>query len=231
MNDVNNKLIYWLDDYYEQFSSRWDKQKYIWKAVQTFQDNWDLTDPDLPKMIERSTADADYLMNHTRYYPRDMIIGLAKEKPDAIRSMFEELFDEKQNLSSRAIAFSEAADEMRVGCKGKYYSTNHQTMNAVSTYLWLMYPARYYFYKHSVAERVSSYTEISYANLREPEVNKMISEFSMLDQISEELRKEDRFRQLLDERLDDSLYNDDAMHCMAMDFAFYIRPCYEKSRI
>ena len=32
MNDVNNKLIYWLDDYYDQFSSRWDKQKYIWKA-------------------------------------------------------------------------------------------------------------------------------------------------------------------------------------------------------
>ena len=230
MNVLKDRLIDWMDRYHSQFPTRWEEQKYIWKAVQTFQNNWDLNTHDLAKMIEHSTADADYLMNHARYYPRDMIISLAEEWPDKVRSMFEELYDEKQDLASRAVNFCETADEMRICCNGKHCSTNHQTMNAVSTYLWLKYPAKYYFYKYTVAKRVSLETSFGFACQRENHVNKMLSAFSLMDHISAGLRNDTRFRRLLNERLDYTLYSDESMHCMAMDFAFFIRPCYENSK-
>lgn len=230
MDDMNSKILYCLDSYYSQFPTRWEKQKYIWKSVQTFQNNWDLNASDLAKMIERSTVDADYLMNHTRYYPRDMIISLAEEYPDEVRSMFAELFDETQDLVRRAVNFSEKANEIRIGCKGKHCGTNHQTMNAVSTYLWLQYPEKYYFYKYTVAKRVSSAVSAAFAGQTETHVNKMLSAFSVMDQISAKLREDNRFRRLLEERQDSTLYPDPSMHCMAMDFAFYIRPCYENSK-
>ena len=103
-------------------------------------------------------------------------------------------------------------------------------MNAISTYLWLRYPDRYYFYKYSVGQAVSSATGLCYAGLRDSEVDKMTKEFALLDQISEALREDNRFRKLLDERLDETLYNDEQMHCLAVDFSFYTRPCYQNRK-
>ena len=36
-----------LDKYFNQFPDRWESEKYIWKAVQTFQDRWDPKASDL----------------------------------------------------------------------------------------------------------------------------------------------------------------------------------------
>ena len=217
----------WIDRYFDQFPYRWEEQKYIWKAVKTFQDCWDLNATDLSKMIERATSDAEYLMNASLYYPRDMIIGLAKGNPKEVKQMFLDLFDEETDAEIRALEFNARAEQLRGNYKGKFYGRNYQTMNAVSTYLWLMYPDKYYFYKYAVGNKVSAETGLSYTKRNDSEVNKMVKEFELLDKISEELRRDRRARKLLDKRLDDTLYYDGQLHCMAMDFAFFIRPCYE----
>ena len=81
-----------------------------------------------------------------------------------------------------------------------------------------------------MGKAVSSATGLYYADLRDSEVDKMTKEFSLLDQISGALRKDNRFRKLLDERLDETLYNDEQMHSMALDFSFFIRPCYQNRK-
>jgi hypothetical protein len=172
-------------------------------------------------MIAKATFDADYLMNASRYYPREMTVNLAKYEPQEVRKMFEILFDEERTVNERASVFNETADRLRSKYKGRCFSRNYQSMNAISTYLWLKYPDKYYFYKYSVGKAVSSATGIYYADLRDSEVDKMTKEFSLLDQISGALRKDNRFRKLLDERLDETLYNDEQMHCMALDFSFF----------
>lgn len=55
----------------------------------------------------------------------------------------------------------------------------------------------------------------------------MDSWFKVLDRVSRSLLEATRFRQLLDDRLDKTMCRDEQMHCMAIDFAFYIRPLYE----
>lgn len=232
-NDPNSpasRTREWIDRYFDQFPYRWEEQKYIWKAVKTFQDCWDLDAPDLSEMIERATSDAEYLMNASLYYPRDMIIGLAKVNPKEVKQMFLDLFDEETDVATRALEFNARAEQLRGNYKGKFYGRNYQTMNAISTYLWLMYPEKYYFYKYAVANKVSAETGLPYTKRNDSEVNKMINEFELMDMISEALRKDRRARKLLDERLDDTMYYDGQLHCMAMDFAFFIRPCYENRK-
>lgn len=134
-----------------------------------------------------------YLMNASLYYPREMIVSLAKNEPQEIRKMFEILFDEERPVNERASVFNETADRLQSRYKGMCFRRNYQTMNAISTYLWLKYPDRYYFYKYSVGKAVSSATGKYYADLRDSEVDKMTKEFALLDQISEALRKDNRF--------------------------------------
>lgn len=113
------KLNSILNKYYEKFPDRWMEQKYLWKSVQTFQMHWDMNAPDFPSMISRATADADYLMNASLYYPRDMIINLAMNEPREVRKMFETLFDEGQDVIKRALMFNETAEALRTKYKGK----------------------------------------------------------------------------------------------------------------
>lgn len=228
--ELSDSLANKLNDYFDHFPTRWENEKYLWKAVQTFHNHWDPDASDYAQMLKRATADADYLMNAPRYYPRDMIVGLAQSDPAYVATMFRSLFDENTDLAIRSEKFANDAEQIRTKYNGKFFGKNYQTMNAVSTYLWLMYPNKYYFYKHSVAQEVSSETGISYNAGRIPEAQKMIKQFALMDVISSILRKDGRSRMLLDPRLDQSLYNDDQLHCMAMDFAFFIRPCYKNRK-
>ena len=62
-----------------------------------------------------------------------------------VREMFRELFDENQNVVFRINQFRKNADELlRLWGKGKQH---YQTLNAITTYLWLRYPDKYYIYK------------------------------------------------------------------------------------
>jgi len=229
-NPASGAFSTWLDRYFDQFPARWEKEKYLWKAVQTFQERWDPDASDFSQMLNDATVDADYLLNHTRFYPRAMIVDLAQRNPSYVRSIFISLFDENVDVSSRAVKFSDEAEQIRTQYEGGYFSRNDQTLNAVSTYLWLMYPDKYYFYKYSVAQTVSSEIGLPYTSRRDSEVNKMMHQFTLMDEISAVLRQDDRSRKILDSRLDKTLYSDEQLHCMAMDFAFFIRPCYQNSK-
>lgn len=220
----------WLDRYFDQFPARWEKEKYLWKAVQTFQERWDPDASDFSQMLNDATIDADYLLNHTRFYPRAMIVDLAQRNPSYVRSMFISLFDENVDVSIRAVKFSDDAEHMRTRYNGTLYSTRYQTMNSISAYLWLKYPDHYYFYKYDVAKEVSKAIGLPYASLRDSEVNKMIHQFSLMDEISAVLKQDDRSRKLLNPHLEKTLYSDEQLHCMAIDFAFFIRPCYADSK-
>ena len=65
-----------------------------------------------------------------------------------------------------------------------------------------------------MGKAVSSATGLYYADLCDSEIDKMTKEFALLDQISGELRKDNRFRKLLDESLNETLYNDEQLQCI-----------------
>ena len=223
------KLNFKLNEYYNQFPLRWEEQKYLWKSVRTFQENWNLDAADMAGMIDRATSDADYLIESNGYHPRKIIRSLIEVDRQSVREIFENLFDESQDITKRYGAFESMVEDLRLGHEYKPYLSRKESSAypvIASTFLWLMYPDRYYFYKYSVAKKVASETGICFIDDTDSG-HKMDSWFKLLDRVSRSLLEDIRFRQLIDDRIDETMYRDEKMHCMAIDFAFYIRPLYE----
>lgn len=85
---VYDNFANWLDKYFDQFPTRWETEKYIWKAIRTFQDHWNPNASNFSQMLEEATVDADYLLNHTLFYPRAMIVDLAPDNPAFMYIMY-----------------------------------------------------------------------------------------------------------------------------------------------
>ena len=79
----------------------WKGEKYKWKAVKCFQDNWDIDAPDFLEMFLKATSKTYNLLASMRNYPRAMIKAFAEKEPETVKSMFIDLYDESVDLSTR----------------------------------------------------------------------------------------------------------------------------------
>ncbi len=218
-----------LEDYKKVFKSRFREQKYIWEAPNTFRNVWNLETDNLSGMIERATKDAEVILETGLFHPRNVLIELSKINPEIVRAAFKRLFNEEEDLQERCKFFY---DEMeKLGSlqninKGKTY----QGYNAMSTYLWMRYPDKYYFYKYSVNTEVAKRFGLDVAGLREPEYTKMITGFQMFDQIRNGIAADNELCRIKEEMMTDNCCNDDEGHCLTMDFCFFVRPLYDKRK-
>lgn len=141
------KIIPVIEDYKKHFSEHWADEKYKWEAVKWFQDNWDIGSDNFGKMFMKATEKTSNLLDSGYHYPRAMILNFAKSDDKATREMFTGLFDESRDLAKRTRAFIKSADKLRAKYDDGTWNNHYQNTNAVSTYLWLRYPDKYYIYK------------------------------------------------------------------------------------
>ena len=154
------KLSSILEGYKAYFPSHWDDEKYKWEAVKHFQEHWNIDAKDFGEMFKLATDKTFNLLASGYAYPRGMIINFSKADNEATRMMFKNLFDESQDLEGRVDAFQTESEELRAKFDDGTWRNHYQNTNAISTYLWLRYPDKYYIYKYelfrSVAKELSS---------------------------------------------------------------------------
>ena len=157
-----DKLDSIITEYKKQFiQSQWPKEKFKWEAVKCFQDNWDINADDFIEMLKKSLAKTENLLSSKNNFPKDTIINLAKLYPNEVCKMFIELFDESKNIYERISTFKENSEALFK--KSEETDNRHyQTENAITTYLWLRYPDKYYIYKFSEVVAVSNELESNY---------------------------------------------------------------------
>lgn len=143
------KLAEIISVYKENFSEHWKEEKYKWEAVQYFQKHWDIHAENFRNMFLKSTDKTYNLLASMNNYPRNMIKSLSAADPEAVRGMFLSLFDESKDLAERMEQFQASADDLRIKYDRGSWSQHYQTPNAITTYLWLRYPDKYYIYKYS----------------------------------------------------------------------------------
>lgn len=103
-NKIRLKQI--LTEYKKVFvQQQWPDEKYKWKAVQCFQENWDVNSVDFAQMLKNSLAKTDNLLASMNNFPAKMITGFAEAAPEEIRSMYMELYDESKDLYERIANF------------------------------------------------------------------------------------------------------------------------------
>ena len=95
-----------LEDYKKDFVTiQWNEERYKWEAIKCFQDNWDVNAEDFFSMLELSLSKTGNLLVSNMFFAGRMINEFAKVAPEEIRSMFIDLFSEKESTVDRIQRF------------------------------------------------------------------------------------------------------------------------------
>ncbi|MGN0633624.1 MAG: hypothetical protein ACI4JW_07105 [Oscillospiraceae bacterium] len=223
------KLEKAVAEYKKHFPNHWKDERYKWEAVKHFQDNWDFKADNFGEMFKKATDKTSNLLASGYAYPRKMILEFAKADDEATRKMFIYLFDESTDLTQRIETFINAAEEIRAKYDNGTWKKHYQNTNAVSTYLWLMYPDKYYIYKYELYKAVADELDDTYTPKRNGSAQNMIDGFKMYDEICEFLKADSDIRQMFDKAVTDTCYADPELRTITIDFGFYLARFYEKS--
>ena len=226
---TQSKLHSALAMYKANFTPEWWKEeKYKWIAIQNFQDNWKPESANFAAMLDKSLDKTDNLLRSRGTYPRDTIVELAEYAPEQVHAMFDALFDESSDVVNRIADFKRRADVLWNEYR-KDGTQHYQSENAISVYLWLKFPKKYYIYKYNEVKEVAEAVGASYSFRKGSYSDNMRSFYKFYDEICAELKADRELVAILRAYLTDDCYPDPEFRTLTVDFGFYISREYAKA--
>ena len=201
--------------------TQWKNENYKWKAVKQFQDNWDVNASDFSEMLSRSLEKTYNLLASANNFPKGMMSEFAKAAPEEVRAMFIALFDESRDVFERMDEFK-LQSSVLLEKYGNGAAQHYQYENAISTYLWLRYPDKYYIYKFSEVKTVASELESDYQFRKGAYAENIRNFLNLYDEISAALKEDAELVNLLHSHLTDDYYPDPELKTLTIDVGFYI---------
>ena len=195
------KLTPVLDGYKKYFPIHWNDEKYKWEAIKYFQDNWNIDAENFGDMFKKATDKTSNLLASGYAYPRAMITNFAKADDEGTRSMFRALFDESVDLAQRVSTFQAAAEDMRVKYDDGTWHNHYQNTNAISTYLWLRFPDKYYIYKYELLRAAATELSSDYRPKRNGSVDSLIGGFQLYDEICSVIAADESIKEMIQNAL------------------------------
>ena len=227
----SEKLGNALAQYKQNFvSMQWGNEKYKWEAVRWFQDNWDVNAQDFHEMLNRSLDKTFNLLASNNNFPKGMIVGFAKAAPEEVRAMFIALFDESKDVFERMDAFK-IQSTVLLEKYGNGAAQHYQYENAISTYLWLRYPDKYYIYKFGEVKTVASELESDYRFKKGAYADNIRNFLKLYDEISVALKEDTELVNLFQSQLTDACYSDPELKTLTIDVGFYISRYYSQKDV
>ena len=217
-----NRLQEILIQYKQVFvSSHWGDEKYKWEAVQWFQNNWDVNASDFPEMLSRSLDKTYNLLASNNNFPRAMMISFAKAAPEEVRAMFIALFDESKDVYERIDTFK-LQSAVLLEKYGNGAAQHYQYENAITTYLWLRYPDKYYIYKFGEIKAVAAELSADVRFKKGAYADNIRNFLRFYDEISDALKADTELVNLLQSQLTEVCYPDPELKTLTLDVGFYI---------
>lgn len=216
--------------YKKYFPSHWKDEMYKWEAVQHFQKYWDVNAQNFLDMFMEATDKTYNLLANMNNYPRGMIKSFSTVDPEAVRSMFIQLFDESKELSERIDHFMSSAEELRVKYDDGTWKQHYQTANAISTYLWLKYPDKYYIYKYSEVRAVARKIDSDFVPKKGSSAANIENSFKLYNEIREILADDRELDKMFKSVLNESCYPDPRKITMTLDLGFFVNRFYNQEK-
>lgn len=218
--EIFNKI---LTQYKKDFPGKhWEEEIYKWEAVKRFQDVWDIDAPDFLEMFMSATDKVYNLLASMSNFPRRMIKAFATVDSEYVRGMFVNLFDETKDLAERIDKFTMDSELIRAKHDNGNWKNHYQNANAITTYLWLRYPDKYYIYKYSECREVAITLEADFVPKKGHGSDNVVGGKRLYDEICELLKQDDELVSLLNNGLTDTCYPDKELKTLTIDFGFYI---------
>ncbi len=219
-----------IEQYKADFVGKtWPDESFKWQAVKCFQDKWDIAAEDFAGMLSSALADTENLLASANNFPRSMLIYFAEKAPEDLRAMFVELFDEGQEIVDRILNFKKKAQDLLAEYGDETTPNHYQTEHAITTYLWLRYPDKYYIYKFTVAKNVSQRLETGY-EFKQGSYEKNLQNFyALYDEVHTEVTKDESLIALFKSQVTEKEYKDPAYRTLVTDISYYISENYQKT--
>lgn len=211
-----------LAGYKAYFPSHWDDEIYKWEAIKHFQDHWNIEAENFGEMFKEATDKTFNLLASGYAYPRGMMINFAKADDAAARQMFRDLYDESRDLAERVDAFQTASEAIRAKYDDGTWRNHYQNTNAISVYLWLRYPEKYYIYKYEIYRDVAAELNSEYRPKRNGSVDSLIGGFKMYDEVCKVISEDAEVVEMFRSAVTDTCYPDPHMRTVTVDVGFYL---------
>ena len=217
---MNQPLIKtYLQAYKDQFAHISNQELYKWQAVKQFQDHWDIDAEDFYLMLQESLSLTENLLTSGLYFPKGMLVETAEVQPEAVRKLFNTLYNEEEDLLYRIEAFRAGMKELIAG--NFDVKNDYQDHRAVIVYLVLKYPERYYLYKFGMFKTFASKINYTYTPVKGRIEN--VSHFNNLcDIIKPIIVKDQELLRLHNARLTTNCYIDENHNILTQDFIYAV---------
>ena len=220
LKKIEEAYLKYLPDY-------WSGENFKWKAIQHFQKHWDIEAVDFASMLDQALAKTYNLLTSGYYYAKVMLIGFAQEDPEGLRSAFRILYDETRDLAERVDKFIAYADDRKINHNDTGWKNHYQDTKAISVYLWLRYPDKYYIYKYGEIRPAAEILESDFLPKKLASVDNLIGSFRLCDEICSQIAKNEEIISTFHSLLTDDCYPDPQYRTLAFDIVFYISRHYQ----
>lgn len=224
------KLSAVITAYKEYFPKHWKDEMYKWEAIDHFQKYWNIEAANFADMFKMATDKTYNLLANMNNYPGAMIKYFAIADGEAVRDMFRDLYNESKNLTERMEQFIVSAEELRAKYDDGTWRQHYQTLNAITTYLWLRYPDKYYIYKYSEVRAIAKMIENDFVPKKGGSAANVEGAIKFYNEIREVIIRDSELDQLLKGALSDSCYSDPARITMTIDIGFFVSRFYNQEQ-
>lgn len=217
---MNRQILrQYIDEYKLDFERVNQQEIYKWKAVKCFQDNWNIEAANFLEMLSQSIRLTQNLLKSGQYFPLRMLEHYATQRPEELRQLFRNLYDEENDIYQRIEDFQAGTEAINNSLfPGK---NTYQDHRAIIVYLTLRYPERYFFYKFEMFKQFSERLDITYRPIRGHIEN--IGHFNSLCEIVRyELSNDQELLQLHKDRITADCYNDINLNILTQDFIYAV---------
>ncbi len=218
---MDNQLLEKALTYYKaDFEIRFRDEKFKWEAIKHFQDNWDIEAKNFYEMFTTATEKTYDLLASMSNYPRGMIQLYSELDPEAVRRMFQNLYDESIPYEERFVRFQSDAENLRnmLSPDKKHF----QSTFAINAYLWLRYPDKYCLYKFTEFKETSIYLKNEYIPSKNDALKNLQANKILNGKIIEKLLEEKEIISLFEAAKTPACYPDENYITLASDIMIYI---------
>jgi hypothetical protein len=207
-----------IKQYKRHFKYIHQEEIYKWRAVKCFQDNWNITADNFPEMLEASFALTKNLLDSGLYYPKRMLLKNAEANPEYVRKLLMTLYDEEQDLITRITNFKNG---MREHSRRTFptLKNDYQDLRAISVYLCLRYPDRYYFYKYELLKKIVLLVDYPYQPSR-GDFENILQYLTLCNILKEEILKDNELLELHKTRLTEKDFFDSSFNILTQDIIY-----------
>lgn len=217
---MNRQILrHYISEYKLNFDRVNQEEIYKWKAVKCYQDNWNIEAENFYEMLLASLSRTKNLLDSGQYFPLRMIVQYAEHRPNEVRQLFENLYNEEEDLFERIENFQTSVNAINEELFENKKS--YQDPRAIIVYLVLRYPERYFFYKFEMFKQFSEKLELIYKPVRGHLEN--IGHFnSQCEIIRFELSLDQELLKLHKNRITADCYYDENLNILTQDFIYAV---------